>query len=46
MSEWFDLNVGQTHGCVMSLWLFNMYMGGVVRELNKRVVGRGVELYG
>ena len=28
----------------MSPWLFNMYMDGVVREVNARVMGRGVEL--
>ena len=28
----------------MSPWLLNMYMGGVVGEVNERVLGRGVEL--
>ena len=32
MSEWFPVNVGLTQGCVMSPWLFNVYMDGVVRE--------------
>ena len=44
MVEWFDVNVGLRQGYVMSAWLFNMYMDGVVRELNERVQGRGVEL--
>ena len=30
----------------MSQWLFNMYMDGAVREVNERVLGRGVELVG
>ena len=31
-------------GCVISPWLFNVYMGGVVREVNVRVLGKGLEL--
>ena len=27
----------------MSLWLFNAYMDGVVREVNVRVLGKGLE---
>ena len=46
MSEWFDVNVGLRQGCAMSPWLFNMYMDGVVREVNERVLVRGVELVG
>ena len=30
--------------CVMSPWLFNVYMDGVVREVNVRVLGKGLEL--
>ena len=33
-------------GCVMSPWLFNVYMDGVVREVNARVLGKGLELLG
>ena len=29
---------------MMSPWLFNVYMDGVVREVNVRVVGKGLEL--
>ena len=29
-SQWFAVNVGLRHGCVMSPWLFNVYMDGVV----------------
>ena len=28
----------------MSPWLFNLYMDGVVREVNVRVLGKGLEL--
>ena len=43
-SEWFPVNVGLRQGCVMSPWLFNVYMDGVVRPVNVRVLGRGLEL--
>ena len=29
-SEWFLVNIGWRQGCVMSLWLFNIYMDGMV----------------
>ena len=41
VSEWFPLNVGLRQGCVMSPLLFNVYMDGVVREMNIRVLGKG-----
>ena len=44
MSEWFPVNVGLRQGCVMSSWLFNGYMDGVIRELNVRVLEKGLEL--
>ena len=37
MSEWFTVSVGLREGCVMSTWLFNVYMDGVVREVNVKV---------
>ena len=43
-SEWFPVKVGLRQGCVMSPWLFNIYMDGVVREVDARVLGRGVNL--
>ena len=42
--EWFPVNVGWRQGCVMSPWLFNVYIGGVVREVNVRVLGKGLQL--
>ena len=44
VSEWFPVNVGLRPGCVMSPWLFNVNMDGVVREVNVRVLGKGLEL--
>ena len=44
MSEWFPVNVGLRQNCVMPPWLFNVYMDGVVREVNVRVLGKGLEL--
>ena len=44
MSEWFSVNVGLRQGCVMSPWLFNVYMDGVVREVKVRVLWKGLEL--
>ena len=41
VSEWFQVNVGLRQGCVMSPWLFNVYMDGVVREVNVSVLGKG-----
>ena len=44
VSEWFPVNVGLRQSCEMSPWLFNVYMDGVVREVNVRVLGKGLEL--
>ena len=44
VSEWFPVNVGLRQGCVMSPWLFNVNMDGVVRKVNVRVLGKGLEL--
>ena len=44
MSEWFPVNVGLRQGCVMFPWLFNVYMDSVVREVNVRMLGKGLEL--
>ena len=44
VSEWFPVRVGLRHRCVMSLWLFSLYIDGVVREVNARVPGRGLKV--
>ena len=44
VNEWFPINVGLRQGSVMAPWLFNLYMDGVVREVNARVLGKGLEL--
>ena len=31
-------------GCRMSLWLLNLFINGVVREVKARVLGRGLKL--
>ena len=38
VNEWFPVNVGLRLGCVMSPWLFNVYMDGVFLEVNVRVL--------
>ena len=43
VSEWFPVNAGLRQGCVMTPWSFNEYMDGVVREVNVRVLGKGLE---
>ena len=44
VSVWFPVRVGLRQECVMSLWLFNLYIDGVVREVNALVLGRGLKL--
>ena len=44
MSGWFPVNIRLKQCCVMSPWLFNVYMDGVVREVNDRVLGNGLVL--
>ncbi len=40
--DWFEVNVGLRQDCVVSRWLFNVYMDVVVREGNARVQGEGL----
>ncbi|XP_069947548.1 RNA-directed DNA polymerase from mobile element jockey isoform X1 [Cherax quadricarinatus] len=44
--DYFPVKVGLRQGCVMPPWLFNIcvFIDGVVREVNVRVLARGVEL--
>ena len=44
LNKWFQVNVGLRQGCVMSPWLFNVYIYGVVREVNVRVLLKGLEM--
>ena len=44
VSESFEVKMGLRQGCVMSPWLFNVYMDGVVREVYARVNGMGVKM--
>ncbi len=37
LSESFNVEVGVRQGCLMSLWLFSIYMDGCVREMKVRV---------
>ena len=40
VSEWFPVNVGLRERCVTCV----VYVDGVVREVNVRVLGKGLEL--
>ncbi len=44
-SELFEIKVGLRQGCVMSPWLFNIYMDGVMREMKGKVGEAGVRMY-
>ena len=44
VSESFPVNDGLTHDCVRSPWLINVYMDGVVREVNVTVPGKKLGL--
>ena len=44
VSELFPVNIGLGQGCVMSPWLINTNIDGVVREVNARVIGKKREL--
>src|SRR5678816_2535410 len=43
-SDCFNINCGVRQGCVMSSWLFNLYMDGVMKELEAKVAGDGVRM--
>ena len=44
VSEWFKIESGVRQGCVMSPWLFNLYMDGVMKEMLGGVDGEGVRM--
>ena len=44
-SDWFEVEQGVRQGCVMSPWLFNLYMDNIVKEARQKFVG-GVQMEG
>ncbi len=44
-SEHLEIKVGLRQGCVMSPWLFNIYMDGVMRKVKGKVGEAEVRLY-
>ena len=44
VGKWFPVDFGFRQCCVMSPWLFNVYMDGVVLEVNSWVLGKWLEL--
>ena len=46
LHDWFSIKVGLFQGCVMSLWLFILYMDGKVREVRTRSIRRGTKFVG
>ncbi len=36
-SDWSEVSMGLWQGCVMSPWLLNVYMDGVVRSVNAKL---------
>ena len=40
--EWFRIDSGMRQGCIMSSWLFNVYMDGIVKEVKMRMERRRV----
>src|SRR5678816_2810754 len=41
--DWFRINSGVRQGCVISRWLFNLYMDGVMKEFEVRMAGNVLE---
>ena len=44
VSQWFPVNVGLRQTCAVFPLLFNVYKEGVFREVNVRVLRKGLEL--
>ena len=43
--EWFRVGVGLRQGCVISPWLFNVFMDGVMKEVRESVGDVGATLW-
>ena len=43
--EWFEEGVGLRQGCVMSPWLFNLFMDAVMKEVREKTGDVGVTLW-
>ena len=43
-SDWFEIRNGLKQECVMSPWLFNIYMDGVMKEVKQGMSNKGVHL--
>ena len=44
-SEWFGVGEGLRQGCVMSPWLFNLFMDGVMNEVRRSVGDMGAMMW-
>ena len=42
--EWFEVGVGLRQGCVMSPWLFNLFMDAVMKEVKEKAGDVGVTM--
>ena len=44
LGEYFEVRRGLRQACVMSPWLFNIFLDRVVRQVNERAMEKGVKL--